>query len=99
VGLGQRRRIGCKGSLHAQGGVQGTHRVIFTGQRGAKEGREPVPHHLTHKPLDPVHLGHQQGQAAGQHVVHRLGGSLRVSCLLPIEAGVAGEQVALALQS
>ena len=67
--------------------MQGAHRMICAGQRGAKEGREPVLRHLTHEPLDPMHLGHQQGQAARQHVVHRLGHFPWVAGVRPFDTG------------
>jgi hypothetical protein len=61
--------------------------MVFAGQRGAKEGREAVRRHLTHEPLDPVHLGHQQGQAAEHRLVPRLRRSPWIASLLFLDAG------------
>jgi hypothetical protein len=46
--------------LHAQGGVAGTHAVIFMGERGAEERHDAVAHHLVHGALVAVDSFHHE---------------------------------------
>jgi hypothetical protein len=99
--------VALDGLLHAEGRVTGADGVVLVGERRAKEGHDPVAHHLIDGALKPVHGFHHPledgveelpgllGIAVGEelHRALQVGEEDRDLLALALEGGLRGQDL------